>query len=260
VFRLCGLQPGREAAALNDAILYLHAMANGQTVLTRNVWDFDVMHQILPEGRILFYDSRRVSTAQKRRGQTGHNQDTRMRRMATFLTSRSRPPTGRGIVVACCVVLSLAGCIRSKGPLLPVETASAPLPAGLYIIVSNLNSRTDLPAVQGPVRVTIQGTTYIAVPPKTEDQTPLRFHLIKATNAGEVYILQTDTGDKQGYRDILVGVVGKDGFCSKDIRNFPPDAVANEEIVSKAVLLRFLADYAADIASTVNEVCYIRKS
>jgi predicted nucleic acid-binding protein len=56
VFRLCGLQPGREVAALNDAILYLHAMANGQTVLTRNVWDFDVMNQILPDGRILFYE------------------------------------------------------------------------------------------------------------------------------------------------------------------------------------------------------------
>jgi predicted nucleic acid-binding protein len=56
VFRLCGLQPGREIAALNDAILYLHAMANGQTVLTRNVWDFDVMNQILPNGRILFYE------------------------------------------------------------------------------------------------------------------------------------------------------------------------------------------------------------
>jgi hypothetical protein len=56
VFRLCGLQPGREVAALNDAIVYLHAMANGQEVLTRKVWDFDVMNQILPDGRILFYE------------------------------------------------------------------------------------------------------------------------------------------------------------------------------------------------------------
>jgi hypothetical protein len=55
VFRLCGLQYGREVAALNDAIVYLHAMANGQTVLTRNVAEFDVMNQILPEGKILFY-------------------------------------------------------------------------------------------------------------------------------------------------------------------------------------------------------------
>src|SRR5262249_26385821 len=56
VFRLCGLQPGREVAALNDAIVYLHAMANGQTVLTRNVAEFDVMTQVLPEGRVLFYE------------------------------------------------------------------------------------------------------------------------------------------------------------------------------------------------------------
>ena len=56
VFRLCGLQPGQEVAALNDAVLYLHAMTNGQTVLTRNVRDFDAMQQILPDGRILFYD------------------------------------------------------------------------------------------------------------------------------------------------------------------------------------------------------------
>ena len=56
VFRLCGLSPGREIAALNDAILYLHAMVNGLTVLTRNLRDFDVMNQIVPEGRVLFYE------------------------------------------------------------------------------------------------------------------------------------------------------------------------------------------------------------
>lgn len=56
VFRLCALQPGQEVAALNDATIYLHAMANGQTVLTRNVRDFDVMNQILPNGRIMFYE------------------------------------------------------------------------------------------------------------------------------------------------------------------------------------------------------------
>ena len=56
LFRLSGLQHGREVAAMNDAIVYLHAMANGLTVLTRNLRDFDVLNQILPEGRILFYD------------------------------------------------------------------------------------------------------------------------------------------------------------------------------------------------------------
>ena len=61
VYRLCGLQPGQEIAALNDAILYLHAMANGQTVLTRNIRDFDAMNQILPDGRVLFYEPDRLS-------------------------------------------------------------------------------------------------------------------------------------------------------------------------------------------------------
>jgi predicted nucleic acid-binding protein len=56
LFRLCNLQAGQEIVALNDAIVYLHAMANGQTVLTRNLRDFDVMNQVLPDGRVLFYE------------------------------------------------------------------------------------------------------------------------------------------------------------------------------------------------------------
>jgi predicted nucleic acid-binding protein len=56
VFRLCGLASGQAIAALNDAIIYLHAMTNGLTVLTRNTRDFDAMNQILPDGRVLFYD------------------------------------------------------------------------------------------------------------------------------------------------------------------------------------------------------------
>jgi predicted nucleic acid-binding protein len=55
VFRLGGRQPGREAAALNDATIYLHALEHGYTVLTRNIRDFDFMNQILPPGRVLFY-------------------------------------------------------------------------------------------------------------------------------------------------------------------------------------------------------------
>ncbi len=43
-------------AALNDATLYLHVVAHGQVVLTRNVRDFDSMQQILPEGQVLFYE------------------------------------------------------------------------------------------------------------------------------------------------------------------------------------------------------------
>ena len=55
VFRLGGVQPGQEVAALNDATLYLHALERGYTVLTRNIRDFDFMNQIMPSGRVLFY-------------------------------------------------------------------------------------------------------------------------------------------------------------------------------------------------------------
>jgi hypothetical protein len=56
VCRLCGLPSGQEVTALNDATLYLHALANGQEVLTRNLRDFDVINQILPDGQVLFYE------------------------------------------------------------------------------------------------------------------------------------------------------------------------------------------------------------
>jgi predicted nucleic acid-binding protein len=56
LFRLGGLQSGQEVATMNDATLYLHALANGQIVLTRNVRDFDLMNQILPDGQVLFYE------------------------------------------------------------------------------------------------------------------------------------------------------------------------------------------------------------
>lgn len=55
VFRLGGFGPGQEVAALNDATLYLHALDRGYVVLTRNIWDFDHMNQIMPSGRVLFY-------------------------------------------------------------------------------------------------------------------------------------------------------------------------------------------------------------
>lgn len=55
VFRLGGFQPGQEVAALNDATIYLHAVERGHVVLTRNLRDFDLMNQIMPSGRVLFY-------------------------------------------------------------------------------------------------------------------------------------------------------------------------------------------------------------
>lgn len=55
VFRLGGFQPGQEVAALNNATIYLHALERGYVVLTRNLRDFDIMNQIVPSGRVLFY-------------------------------------------------------------------------------------------------------------------------------------------------------------------------------------------------------------
>ncbi|AFK54940.1 type II toxin-antitoxin system VapC family toxin [Tistrella mobilis] len=56
LFRLGRLPKGQEVAAFNDAAIYLQALEQGYTVLTRNIRDFDLMNQILPAGRILFYD------------------------------------------------------------------------------------------------------------------------------------------------------------------------------------------------------------
>jgi hypothetical protein len=55
VARLAGLDQGREHAILNDAALYLQAVEQGQTLLTRNVREFDWFDQVLPSGRVLFY-------------------------------------------------------------------------------------------------------------------------------------------------------------------------------------------------------------
>jgi hypothetical protein len=43
-------------AAMNHATLYLHALANGRIALTRNVRDFHLINQVLPDGHVLFYE------------------------------------------------------------------------------------------------------------------------------------------------------------------------------------------------------------
>lgn len=40
---------------LNDALLFVTARRHGCTLLTRNVSDFDLMQQLVPAGRVLFY-------------------------------------------------------------------------------------------------------------------------------------------------------------------------------------------------------------
>ena len=51
--RLAGVRSG--PALLNDAALYLQAIEQGQTLLTRNVREFDWFDQLLPSNRVLFY-------------------------------------------------------------------------------------------------------------------------------------------------------------------------------------------------------------
>ncbi len=53
--RLAGVESRRRQALLNDAMLYLQAGEQGQTLLTRNIREFDWFDQLLPSGRVLFY-------------------------------------------------------------------------------------------------------------------------------------------------------------------------------------------------------------
>jgi hypothetical protein len=55
VARLSRGDPG-EKLLLNDASLYLHALERGWIVLTRNLREFDYFDQLLPAGRVLFYE------------------------------------------------------------------------------------------------------------------------------------------------------------------------------------------------------------
>jgi hypothetical protein len=55
VARLAGIDSGRRQALLNDAALFLQALEQGQTLLTRNIREFDLFDQLLPTGRVLFY-------------------------------------------------------------------------------------------------------------------------------------------------------------------------------------------------------------
>jgi predicted nucleic acid-binding protein len=42
--------------ALNDALIFMSAAKVGLTVLTRNISDFDLLMQLAPLGKVLFYD------------------------------------------------------------------------------------------------------------------------------------------------------------------------------------------------------------
>lgn len=53
--RLQGYGRERRRRLLNDALLFASARKYGCTVLTRNLTDFDLLQQLDPSGRVLFY-------------------------------------------------------------------------------------------------------------------------------------------------------------------------------------------------------------
>lgn len=53
--RLCGLPKTDQQPLLNDAQLFLQALEQGCHLLTRNVRDMDLLQQLRPTGRVLFY-------------------------------------------------------------------------------------------------------------------------------------------------------------------------------------------------------------
>jgi predicted nucleic acid-binding protein len=55
--RLQGYGRSERRKVLNDALIYLTAARNGCAVLTRNVLDFDLLVQLDPRGRALFYEA-----------------------------------------------------------------------------------------------------------------------------------------------------------------------------------------------------------
>jgi predicted nucleic acid-binding protein len=55
IARLQGLAKTDRRRILNDALIFATARKHGHTVLTRNIVDFDLLHQLDPSGRVLFY-------------------------------------------------------------------------------------------------------------------------------------------------------------------------------------------------------------
>ena len=53
--RLQGYDSGHRRRVLNDALIFCTAWKHGCTVITRNTSDFDLLQQLVPLGRVLFY-------------------------------------------------------------------------------------------------------------------------------------------------------------------------------------------------------------
>jgi predicted nucleic acid-binding protein len=56
--RVRGYGADRKLRALADCVVFLQAQKLGLTVLTANIGDFDLLLQLLPSGRVLFYRRR----------------------------------------------------------------------------------------------------------------------------------------------------------------------------------------------------------
>jgi hypothetical protein len=55
LFRLGQYPAGAERKCLNDALVYLQGRKLGWPVVTGNIKDFDLLNQLVPDGRILLY-------------------------------------------------------------------------------------------------------------------------------------------------------------------------------------------------------------
>ena len=56
--RLQGYEKNGKLRALQDCVLFLQAQKLGLVVLTANVSDYDILLQLIPAGRVLFYRSK----------------------------------------------------------------------------------------------------------------------------------------------------------------------------------------------------------
>jgi predicted nucleic acid-binding protein len=54
--RLQQYRKAEQRRALNDALIFLSAAKAGLAVLTRNISDFDLLMQLVPQGKAIFYE------------------------------------------------------------------------------------------------------------------------------------------------------------------------------------------------------------
>lgn len=55
IARLQGTSKSERHRIMNDALIFATARKHGHSVLTRNITDFDLLHQLDPSGRVVFY-------------------------------------------------------------------------------------------------------------------------------------------------------------------------------------------------------------